>query len=557
MRGVAWLVAVCLPLFVVLPLVAEQPAEEPSPKITVPAPERPSGEAPKPKALPGSRRAVEKLPVADEAAAKELRADLTKILGESGLSKTVTAARVLSIPEKGGPGAARILLSLKAEEPLVPASTMKLLTTAACLDRLGLDWQIRTHIGRLPTGNKDTPWDLVVIGGGDPNFSGRFYDGDAVGVFRKWAEVLKHRGVTAVGSLLVDDTLFDDMYVHPNWPANQRDDWYEAPVGALNLNDNCLEVHVAPGPKAGEPAKVWLVPEGPYASVTCTLTTTPERGRFTLAREVLGPADWPAEKGGPPGPMMNIAASGRIGVKASENVEYRCVADPTMFFGVTLAETLRKEGIAVAGPVVRRRVCDKDGLAPQEFVCDIVHTSRLDVTAAVANKRSQGLYAECMAKLLGAYGPTPKVEAQLPPRQGSWKAGTDEVLRWLNDVAINAEGCILDDGSGLSKQNRLTAACVADVLRVMYERRGPAFLETLAAAGRDGSLRNRMKGTAAEGNVYGKTGYVYGVSALSGYVKTRSGGILVYSILMNGFPMGELWKARVAQDKACVRMTEY
>jgi D-alanyl-D-alanine carboxypeptidase/D-alanyl-D-alanine-endopeptidase (penicillin-binding protein 4) len=91
----------------------------------------------------------------------------------------------------------------------------------------------------------------------------------------------------------------------------------------------------------------------------------------------------------------------------------------------------------------------------------------------------------------------------------------------------------------------------------MAERHGQAFMSTLAVAGRDGSLRNRMRGTAAEGNVYGKTGYVAGVSALSGYVRTKTGKLLVYSILMNGFPAGELWKARAAQDKACVRMAEF
>jgi PBP4 family serine-type D-alanyl-D-alanine carboxypeptidase len=254
---------------------------------------------------------------------------------------------------------------------------------------------------------------------------------------------------------------------------------------------------------------------------------------------------------------MNVAAIGRISLKAFEGCEFRAVGDPTMFFGLTLADTLKKEGIAVGGPVTRRRVCDKDGNLPPDFVCDIVHTSRLDSSATVANKRSQGMYAECLSKLLGAFGPTPACQSALPPRQGSWKTGTEEAVRWLSDVGINAEGCVLEDGSGLSKQNRLTAACVADVLRVMYERHGPAFMETLSVAARDGSLRSRMKGTAAEGSVYGKTGYVYGVSALSGYVKTRSCGILVYSIIMNGFPMGELWKARAAQDKACVRMAEY
>ena len=561
MRWVVLLVAVFLPVTVGLSLIAEQPvpgrrgdaATTPEPPAVEAPAEAPAAKADLPlpaKGEPAPR--AEKLPVADDAAAKALRADLAKILSDAGLTKTVTTARVVSVPEKGGAGGGRVLLDVQADEPVIPASTMKLLTTAACLDRLGFAWQIRTTLGRLPAAAKGAPADLVVVGGGDPNFSGRFYDGDVTGAFRKWAEALKHRGVAAVGGLVLDDTLFDNSYIHPNWPANQREEWYEAPVGALDLADNCVEVHVAPAAKAGDPAKVWLVPETPYAAVSGTIATVAEKGaKFSLNRELLPAAE------GACGPLMNIVAIGKISAKAFEGCEFRAVGDPTMYFGLTLADTLRKEGIAVAGPVTRRRVCDKDGNLPQEFVCDIVHTSRLDSSATVANKHSQGMYAECLSKLLGAYGPTPKCESPLPPRQGSWKTGTEEVVRWLSDVGINAEGCILEDGSGLSKQNRLTAACVADVLRVMYERHGPAFMETLSVAARDGSLRNRMKGTSAEGNVFGKTGYVYGVSALSGYVKTKSGGILAYSIIMNGFPAGELWKARAAQDKACVRMAEY
>ena len=557
MRVVVLLVAVCLPVFVALALVAEPSDPESPPKALAAPAEKPASDLPATKAGQPSPRG-DKIPAADDAAAKALQADLGKILADAGLTKNVTTARVLSVSEKGGPGGARVLLDLKAAEPVIPASTMKLLTTAACLDRLGFDWLIRTHVGRLPAAARDAPPDLVVIGGGDPNFSGRFYDGDAVGVFRKWAAVLKHRGVTAVGGLVLDDTLFDNMYTHPNWPANQREEWYEAPVGALDLNDNCVDVHVAPAAKAGDPAKVSLVPESPYASVTGSIATVAEKGgKFSLNRELFPAPEGPAEKAAAQGPLMNIAALGKISLKAFEGCEFRAVGDPTMFFGLTLADTLKKEGIAVAGPVTRRRVCDRNGALPPDFVCDLVHTSRIDASATVANKRSQGMYAECLSKLLGAFGPTPACQAPLPPRQGSWKTGTEEAVRWLNDVGINAEGCVLEDGSGLSKQNRLTAACVADVLRVMYERHGTAFMETLSVAARDGSLRNRMKGTAAEGNVYGKTGYVYGVSALSGYVKTKSGSVLAYSIIMNGFPMGELWKARAAQDKACVRMAEY
>jgi len=391
----------------------------------------------------------------------------------------------------------------------------------------------------------------VIVGGGDPNLSGRFYGDDAVAVFRQWAGVLKRRGVTTVGRLILDDSLFEATLVHPHWPANQLHEWYEAPVSALSLADNCVEVHVAPGAKVGDPARVWTEPATPYVSVTGRLTTVADRKghRFSLTRREEAAAEGAM-------PTMSIVGTGGCWAKAAEFTEDRTVFDPTAYFGLTLAATLRAEGVDVAGPVVHRRVVGPAGRAPQGFVCDLVHASRLDQTIAVANKRSQGLYAECLLKVLGAYAPTPRPEGLLPPRQGSWQTGTDEVLRWLTDSGIVAEGCLFDDGSGLSKENRLTAACVADVLRVMHARYGDAFVATLSVAGRDGSLRNRMKNTSAEGCVWGKTGYVAGVSALSGYVRSKGGRLFVFSILMNGFPAGELWKARQVQDKACVRLAD-
>jgi D-alanyl-D-alanine carboxypeptidase/D-alanyl-D-alanine-endopeptidase (penicillin-binding protein 4) len=91
----------------------------------------------------------------------------------------------------------------------------------------------------------------------------------------------------------------------------------------------------------------------------------------------------------------------------------------------------------------------------------------------------------------------------------------------------------------------------------MLQRHGERFVLTLAAAGQDGSLSKRMRNTPAEGRVYGKTGYILGTSALSGYVRAKSGRTVIFSVLMNDVPWGELWKARVAQDKVCLRLVDY
>jgi D-alanyl-D-alanine carboxypeptidase/D-alanyl-D-alanine-endopeptidase (penicillin-binding protein 4) len=517
---------------------------------------RPVG-AEEPPAAPPTAQIPAETPA--ERAVRILREDLDRIFAEVGLPDSIVAVRVVALP--AADEGAQVLYSVRADQPLVPASTVKLVTTAACWERLGPDWRIRTRVGHLAAEKKGDPPDLAVLGGGDPNFSGRFWNDDPVGAFRRWAAVLKSRGLTKLGRVLLDDGLFEAEVVHPNWPANQRQEWYEAPAGALNLNDNCVDVRLA-ATKAGEFADVRLVPPTAYVALDNQIKTVEKKAnhRYSLVREILG--------AGIPG--MRLCASGGYWTVAAPAVQNVAVHNPTFYFGSALAETLRAEGIVVAGPVQRAQLVGPEGVHPA-FVCDLVHTSPLGATVTVANKRSQGFYAECLFKLLGAFGANPRAEygAKAPadrPRVASWDNGRAEAMRWLAERGIPMAGVVVDDGSGLSKENRLTALAVTELLALMYERHGPGappqdaaqgFVGTLALAGQDGSLRSRMRNTAAEGNVWGKTGYVYGVSALSGYVRTRSGRWVAFSILMNDVPWGQLWRARLAQDKVCIRLVNY
>jgi len=475
-----------------------------------------------------------------------LARDLDALLAKADVDKAEVAACIVDLGTPGAPAQPRTVYSRLPDRPFVPASNMKLLTTAACFDRLGPDWAIRTHVGRVPSPRGKDTWDLAVIGGGDPNISGRFYGGDTVGAFRQWARVLKARGLARFERVVLDDTLFDAQRVHPSWPADQRGKWYEAPVNALPINDNCVNIHVSPG-TVGGPARVWLEPPGSGIRLLGSIETVADRKAHVYSLERLVDANG-----------MAIRAGGRFWVEAPERVEYRALADPTGVFGNALVATLRAEGIAIAGPVVRESLTLPSGAARRDFVCDLVHTSRLGATCAVANSRSQNLYAECLMKLLGAYALTPKVTTPKPPRQGTWDAGRQEIERWLSARGIPSAGCVIDDGSGLSKRNRVTAFMLARLLSLMDRVHGARWRATLAVAGDpDGSLRNRMRHTPAEGRVAAKTGYVLGASTLSGYAETDSGRRLAFAILVNGFRYGHLWKARLVQDKMCIRMVAY
>ena len=142
-------------------------------------------------------------------------------------------------------------------------------------------------------------------------------------------------------------------------------------------------------------------------------------------------------------------------------------------------------------------------------------------------KVSRNLYGESLLKALRTQD----------GRAGSVRAGRDAVLEVLRSWGLSPDSVVLSDGSGLSRYNYVTAETLVSVLRHLTNdpRHAVPFETTLPIAGRDGTLGNRMKGTAAEGNVHAKTGSVSNVRAISGYLRTRDNERIVFSIVANNF----------------------
>jgi D-alanyl-D-alanine carboxypeptidase/D-alanyl-D-alanine-endopeptidase (penicillin-binding protein 4) len=425
------------------------------------------------------------------------------------------------------------------DRPLMPASNMKLATTAAALTVLGDDWRFRTMIGTLGK-------DLVVVGGGDPNLSGRFYNGDPAAAVRKWAAALKTGGVTQIaGDLVFDDSLFESTFVHQNWPPKQFLDWYEAPVGALALNDSCVDVVVRGAAKAGLPALVTLSPPTAYFQITGQVMT----------RDGLKPRDetFFADRARPSTTLL-LKGAVSPGWQFAKPLN-RTVPDPGMFAATVIKETLRAEGVAVAGQVVRRKVWTADWRMPQGFTPLVYHYSTLAQSVRVANKNSQNFYAECMLKALAAYGESQ--DHEWPTAQGSWAAGDRAVPKALEALGVPTSGCVFDDGCGLSRTDRMTAETLARILVVMAKHpRSDIWMDSLAVAGDTmGTLRKRMKNKNLAGRVFAKTGLIDGVKALSGYVKSDSGRLIAFSMLVNdvrnNFAVNE-W-----EDDICETLLKY
>ena len=440
-------------------------------------------------------------------ALQQLQRDLDGILADPVLSHGTWGVLVRSLKTKD------VLYSLNPRKLLLPASNMKVVTLAAAADRLGWSYAYETKLyttGRIDGGV--LAGDLIVVGSGDPSVGAA--DGSASRLFDEWADRLKQLGVrTIAGRVVGDDEAFDDVTLGFGWSWDDLPDDYAAGVGALQFNENAVAVTVAPGPAAGDYTAVAVEPAGSGISVTSTARTSASGTATALTTKRL------------PG-NQRLEIGGTIAADAKSAVLTVSVDNPTLFFVESLRRALIARGIDVRGPAVD---ADEIGGAPSGSAAPIAtHRSPpLSTLAVRLMKASQNQYAETLFKTLG-----------LGPERTATAAGGRTVAqavfeRW----GVGAGQLIQRDGSGLSRYDFVTADALVTILTHIYEDealRGP-FDASLPIAGRDGSLRNRMKDTAAEGKAHAKTGSMSQVRTLSGFVTDADDEPLVFSILANNF----------------------
>ena len=403
------------------------------------------------------------------------------------------------------------VVAFNADRPLVLASTTKVFTTAAALDRLGPAYRFKTRLYRDAEIGIDgvLPGHLVVVGGGDPGLSGRWYDDDPLAVFRPWAQSLVKRGVREIrDGLLLDASFFDDEKVHPDWPSEQEARWYQAPVSALSYNDNVVLVRASGGLRPGAPALLAFDPLGPPLLNLISQVVTAQRRTYVGVRREAG--------------SHTVVAAGAVGKNRTWTGDVT-VPDPPLYFASALAQVLRENGIVISAPPTVRT----EPAPAMARVLLHTHETPILPVLAVCNKRSQSFFAEQILKTLGA-------EAR---GRGTWETGHAEVAAFLASLGLDPSRYELADGSGRAHTNRASAAAYGEFLQALATRWShfDEFKPTLAVSGEpDGTLRHRLQTAATLGKVYAKTGNVAGVVTLCGYVTAQSGQTYVFSILLNG-----------------------
>ena len=219
----------------------------------------------------------------------------------------------------------------------------------------------------------------------------------------------------------------------------------------------------------------------------------------------------------------------RANVRAEHTIQVT-IDRPSAYFGFVLAEYLLAHGININGKLIIKRLCDPIGRNPEDLDVLLVHRTKLADALARCNQRSLGMAAECLFKTVGAYHDPPS-GALLS--QGSWQTGRNAVLAFLARAHASTPQTVIDDGSGLSRENRLSAKTLTAVLTYMLNQPGyNVFVKSLATPG-NGTLRKRFTTTQYRDRVHAKTGWISGAWSLSGYCRTSPGNLLAFSIIAN------------------------
>jgi D-alanyl-D-alanine carboxypeptidase/D-alanyl-D-alanine-endopeptidase (penicillin-binding protein 4) len=416
-----------------------------------------------------------------------------------------------------------VLYSRDAERRFLPASNLKLYTTALALARLGPQYRWRTSVysATRPDRRGRISGDLVLYGRGDPTISGRFAGGDPLARVDQLAERIAASGVRRVaGDLVADESYFTGPRLGHGWEWDDLQWGYGAEVSALSVDDNAVTIEVAPAARPGLPCQITVRPATGHVRVINRTRTSPKGGVSDLGI-------YRAEG------SNTFDVWGHLPAGADAFTADLAVHDPAAFFGELLRGALERRGVAIAGRVrsVDARARERLAFAPESAV-EIAHLESEPLADVVreTNKESQNLYAELLLRSVGrAVGPKEAKSADA--------AGVAALVEYLGEAGVDTTTVAVFDGSGLSRHNLVTPTATVRLLaHVRSQPYAGAFTASLPEAAADGTLARRFADTAAIGRVRAKTGTLADVSALAGYLTTRSGRPVAFAVMVNNAP---------------------
>lgn len=490
-------------------------------------------------AQPAPSRATSTNTVVAPATLAELQSRIEEIVKQPALEPGFFAVKIVSLDS------GQVIFEQSANKFVRPASNMKLYTVATAFDRLTPDYHFITSVyAKEKIDDGKIKGDLVIYGRGDPSIAARFNNGDYFRGLNDLADRIVAAGVKRIkGDLVGDESYFNGAPLGSGWEWDDLTWSYGAPVSALSINDNAIDLNVKPGDRVGTSVSYTTGPPSVSFLTIVNRATTSERGSRSALRIYRGLGANTLELSG----TLPLGDAGFVGGVA--------IPDPALAFVSMLRDALAKRGVKIDGRV--RTVSSQTGAnnMPGSFAAAVQSTAdagRMPTlpapieiatlqspsfaeVAAHTLKPSQNQYTELILRTLGRTQP-PNAADSGPGRDDD-ERGLEVVRTFLRQAGVGENDVALSDGSGLSRNDLISANTTVQLLTFMSKHKYFAqFRDALPIAGVDGTLRTRMRGTPAEGNLRAKTGSLSSVASLSGYVTTASGEHLVFSMMLNNYP---------------------
>lgn len=433
----------------------------------------------------------------------------------------------------------KTLKEYQSDMAMIPASTLKVITTSAALGILGKNYTYKTNF--YLTENPDAATgtyngDILIKGSGDPSFnSSYFYSSDSLflGAFIK---KLKAKGIKKIkGTAKADASCFDNS-IPGTWIWSDIGNYFGTGANGLSYRDNKFSLFYSTAESGSAANLEKIKPEyfEKHMSVQSSV-------------KAYGSEDDAFVYGDPKG--YNRQVSGTLPPNQKNYEVEAQMPEPPLYFGSSLLAELNKQSL----------LANKDSKAfvnetPGAYVYKpelLVHTHvspTLEKIVFYTNTKSNNLYAESLLKTIGA---------MKTGRQGTTANGIDAIEAYWKERGVDVSGLHMSDGSGLSRANTVTTKLQATILSkisrdsVLY----PAFNASLPIAGKSGSMASLCKGSFAENNMRAKTGYINRARGYCGYVKTKSGKELAFSVLFNNYDCSPK-EAKLKIEKLLVALTE-
>ncbi len=443
----------------------------------------------------------------------KLNVEIEKLKNDNSLKHATWSVSVMSTKKDS------VIAQYNSQLSLVPASTLKIVTTATALNILGSDFKFETKLqydGTLDTITGILKGNLYIIGGGDPTLeSENFKDKkDTLSITDKWAILLKSKGIKKIeGAVIADACMFDDNTIPSQWIWGDIGNYFGSGACGLTYHDNKYTIYF----------------KSENANTNTSINKIfPNIEGLQLINKVVagGNADSAFIYGSPYSYYRTV--EGKIPANKNNYEVDGAIPDPALFCAQALAQSLKSIGINVLNKPTTVKILKENNKYNITNKTNIYthYSPTLEKIVYWTNLKSINLYAEHLLKFI-AYKKT---------GIGNEEKGIELITNYWKNKGIDVSGLYMQDGCGLSRANTITTKIETQILRLMAnDKNFNAFYNSFPIAGKSSSLGNLCEGTFAENNMRAKSGYITRARGYAGYVKNKKGEMLCFSLLANNY----------------------